>query len=105
MIRWQYSSCPSSEGENCRSPLLPSVCQLAFGGVSSGQLTPTEIMLIAVIFSFLLEHNQQIIYFCSFITKPLLTDFFYPSKIKSLEAFFWEGGGFIFTGHSLFFHL
>lgn len=32
-------------------------------------------MLIAVIFSFLLEHNQQIIYFCSFITKPLLTDF------------------------------
>lgn len=55
----------------CRSPLLPSVCQLAFGGVSSGQLTPTEIMLIAVIFSFLLEHNQQIIYLCSFITKPL----------------------------------
>lgn len=72
---WQYSRCPNSEGENCRSPLLPSVCQLAFGGVSSGQLTPTEIMLIAVIFSFLLEHNQQIIYFCSFITKPLLTDF------------------------------
>lgn len=49
----------------------PSVCQLAFGGVSSGQLTPTEIMLIAVIPSFLLEHNQQIIYFYSFIIKSL----------------------------------
>lgn len=55
----------------CGSPLLPSACQLAFGGVSSGQLTPAEIMLIAVIFSFLLEHNQQIIYFSSFITEPL----------------------------------
>lgn len=52
---------------------VPSVCQLAFGSVSSGQLTPTEIMLIAVIFFFLLEHNQQIIYFSSFITEPLLT--------------------------------
>lgn len=55
---------------------MPSVCQLAFGGVSSGQLTPTEIMLIAVIFLFfLLQHNQQIIFFCSFITEPLLTEF------------------------------
>lgn len=67
-------------------------------------------MLIAVIFSFLLEHNQQIIYFCSFITKPLLTDFFYPSEIKSLEAFFRMGGGggggvFVSTGDSLSFHL
>lgn len=62
---------------------MPSVCQLAFGGVSSGQLTPAEIMLIAVIFFFLLEHNQQIIYFCSFITEPLLTEFL-PFKDQKL---------------------
>lgn len=62
---------------------MPSVCQLAFGDVSSGQLTPTEIMLIAVIFFFLLEHNQQIIYFCSFITEPLLTGFL-PFKDQKL---------------------
>lgn len=52
-------------------PLPPSACQRASGGVSSGQLTPAEIMLIAFIFSFLLERNQQIIYFSSFITDPL----------------------------------
>lgn len=86
-------------GGNCRSPLLPSVCQLAFGGVSSGQLTPTEIMLIAVIFSFLLEHNQQIIYFCSFITKPLLTDFL-PFRDQKFGGVF--AGD---TGDSLSFHL
>lgn len=63
---------------------MPSVCQLAFGDVSSGQLTPTEIMLIAVIFFFLLEHNQQIIYFCSFITEPLLTEFL-PFKISKVR--------------------
>lgn len=63
---------------------MPAVCQLAFGDVSSGQLTPTEIMLIAVIFFFLLEHNQQIIYFCSFITEPLLTGFL-PFKDQKLE--------------------
>lgn len=40
-------------------------------------------MLIAVIFFFLLEHNQQIIYFCSFITEPLLTEFL-PFKDQKL---------------------
>lgn len=56
-------------------------------------------MLIAVIFSFLLEHNQQIIYFCSFITKPLLTDFFTLQRSKVWRLFCRVG--FVYSGDTL----
>jgi len=52
------SVCSLSLNTHTHTLLIASVCQLAFGSVSYGQLTP-GILLMTVIFFFCLLHNQH----------------------------------------------